>query len=364
MGVSGADADALDRVGVQLERAGQSLRRKGQRLRSSLHAAPWRGRSADRFRSEFDSVHARAIADAARFLDDAYETLARNAREQREASGSGGPSWQHRLRTWWDRHPGGWPGRFPWFGPGLPGPWLPRIPLQRFPFPRGIFPWFDGRVVPMPSPIRPPVDLGPLLLPVLIGLGVAGWGRSGPSAPAPAPRGRSATPPPQAPPPPDPRRWGRTISAAEAQAVADANIPAKERPAYGKDGEWYQCTAWAKARWREMGYKGDWNGHGKDVAGNINRSLGRPNATQPTPGAIVSFSATKYNSYGHVAVVEEVRTLPDGRIQFRVSEMNMGDGNPNVSSPMDSAEAGLPQEFKDTRWVDLGPGQVFAPFPK
>ena len=285
-------------------------------------------------------MHARAIADAARFLDDAYETLARNAREQREASGSGGPSWQHRLRVWWDRHPGGWPGRFPWFGPGLPGPWLPRLPLPRFPFPRGIFPWFDGRVVPMPSPIRPPVDLGPLLLPVLIGLGVAGWGRSGPSAPAPAPRGRSATPPS---PPPGPRpgdasgQLSSGMSVDQAKAIHDKYAQPPYAPARGPDLQ-YQCVAWAVARWNQLREQAGLpplrvnESHGATLAALNGGSTSNP----PSLGAMASYGT----GYGHVMIVEQISTGPGGATQIRVSEMNVGDTN---------YEVGLPSEFKDTR---------------
>jgi hypothetical protein len=85
----GADADALDRVGAQLERAGVDLRTRGRRLQHGLDASPWQGRSADRFRHDFAQVHLRAIEEAARFLDQAKETLHLNAEQQRSASSTG-----------------------------------------------------------------------------------------------------------------------------------------------------------------------------------------------------------------------------------------------------------------------------------
>lgn len=88
--MSGADADALDQVGVRLERAAGGLRSKADHLRSELHAAPWHGRSADRFRQEFDATYYRSIRSAAQFIDDAKEVLRRNAEEQRVASAIGG----------------------------------------------------------------------------------------------------------------------------------------------------------------------------------------------------------------------------------------------------------------------------------
>jgi uncharacterized protein YukE len=88
--MSGADADALERLGGEMERAGRRLNSGRTRLRRTIHSSPWSGASADRFRHEFDSVHSTAMAEAARFLDEARETLVRNAREQRTASGEGG----------------------------------------------------------------------------------------------------------------------------------------------------------------------------------------------------------------------------------------------------------------------------------
>jgi hypothetical protein len=100
-----------------------------------------------------------------------------------------------------------------------------------------------------------------------------------------------------------------------------------------------------------MGYDGpDWNGNGGEVAGNVNRLLGRPNATLPTVGALMSRP-------GHVAVVEQVRTLPSGQMQFRVSEMNMAGGS---TYEINHARA---EEFQMSGWMNVAPGQTFAPFP-
>lgn len=94
----GADVDALDRVGRQLEQSAAALRHKAERLSSELHAAPWHGRSADRFRQDFSAVHVRSIHSAAQFIDDAKEVLRRNADEQRVASGLG-----PRNESWWNQ---------------------------------------------------------------------------------------------------------------------------------------------------------------------------------------------------------------------------------------------------------------------
>ncbi|MCU1498034.1 MAG: hypothetical protein JWM47_1987, partial [Acidimicrobiales bacterium] len=55
-----------------------------------IHASPWHGRKADRFRHQWDGEYRRSIGMAAQFLDEAAEILRRNAREQRDASGVGG----------------------------------------------------------------------------------------------------------------------------------------------------------------------------------------------------------------------------------------------------------------------------------
>lgn len=148
--------------------------------------------------------------------------------------------------------------------------------------------------------------------------------------------------------------WGQPIKDEQAKAIADLYIKENERYKYdyadknGTGDDWYQCTVWAKARWQQMGYTGrDWSGDGGQVAANVNRLLGRPDSDAPTVGAIVSRA-------GHVGVVEEVRTLPNGVVEFRQSEMNAG-SNPDV---------GNYTEFQISEWKATVPGKyTFAPFP-
>jgi surface antigen len=371
--MSGADADALDRLGLQMEQAGRRLAANSKRLRRQINDSPWTGRNADRFRQEYNTLHTRSIAEAARFLDDAYETLSRNARQQREASGqkpgSGLSIWEQ-IKRWW---PPTWLPRLPWWGGR--GEWFP-MPFYRLPFPRLPFPW-PYRPLPLPyllpgfwRPPAVPVIPKDWITDIFIGLGIIGVatapGKPGGSEQKPAPAAPAAPPAQPAAPAtgPSSKDWGRVISADQARAIADTHVPASERHHYdfndgnGQGDDWYQCTVWAKARWREMGYTGDWRGNGADVAANINQSLGRANEYQPSQGAIVSFAS------GHVAVVEEMRTLPNGQVQFRVSEMNMGisEGNP---TRYDSADTNMARssEFRNDRWVNVGQGQTFARFP-
>jgi uncharacterized protein YukE len=86
----GADADALDELSRQLEQTGALIRRSAAQLGRSLGAAPWHGRSADRFRQSWTQDYRRCMADAASFLDQAGDELRRHAREQRAASSAQG----------------------------------------------------------------------------------------------------------------------------------------------------------------------------------------------------------------------------------------------------------------------------------
>lgn len=150
--------------------------------------------------------------------------------------------------------------------------------------------------------------------------------------------------------------WGGSIGLDRARELVNQYIPEGERQHYdfvngdGRGDDWYQCTSWARARWRQMGYTGpDWHGDGGDVASNINRLLDRPDSNTPSVGAIFSDPEMV-----HVGVVEEMRTGPNGVVQFRVSEMNMGG---------DGWRDATPDEFRENRWVNLDASYRFAAFP-
>jgi surface antigen/uncharacterized protein YukE len=125
---------------------------------------------------------------------------------------------------------------------------------------------------------------------------------------------------------------------------------------FASGGEsYYQCTAWANYRWHELGYTGPAiSGNGGAMAGNAGSTT-----YQPSLHAMASYGSGITPDYGHVMIVEEIRS--DGAI--RVSEMN-ADGRDL---------AGHPDEYRDSRWILPGAdgnyysngGQIinFAGFP-
>jgi uncharacterized protein YukE len=171
MGFTGADADALDQAAQRMERAGRQLLQRSQRLQRTLMATPWRGPTADRFRSEFNSVHLRAVSEAAAFLDEAQRALHHNADQQRKVSSAGSGAIGSPVRP---RPPifGPWPlpdirplpifPRPPSWWPTLPVvpilPFVPILPIRpslppwmRLP----MIPWFDLKPMPL-LPVTPP----------------------------------------------------------------------------------------------------------------------------------------------------------------------------------------------------------------
>jgi surface antigen len=327
MTFAGANPDQLDIAADRIQQQGRAIERSARRLRSSVNTSPWHGRSADRFRSEFNSHYFKSLVNAASFLESAQAELRRNAREQRDASSVRGSNrrgpWFHmpkfpRFPHW------GWP-RFPKF-PGFPGFRFPAIPWPRFPgLPH----------IELPSFVDLPRD-------ILIGLGLLGVavapGSKGGSQPAPQPQAtRPAAPP--APPAPKAGDPSGVLSPAgrswqDAKIVHDRSYP-PDTPR----GNAYQCAAWARARWVELlppGAKAPNFGHGVALAANNGGVVGG----DPTLGAMVSMGP---GEFGHVAIVEEI-VRSDGQVRVRISEMNTGsDGS--------GANIGNPSEYSDRRWM-------------
>jgi surface antigen len=104
----------------------------------------------------------------------------------------------------------------------------------------------------------------------------------------------------------------------------------------------YQCTAWANTRWRELGFDGQVNGNGGEMAKNAG-----PTSSTPTLHALGSYGAGTNSNPGHVMVVEEISG--DGS-RIRISEMNNGDDNWNV---------GHLNEYRDDLWLTRDAGGVF-----
>lgn len=86
----GADVEALDRLGRDLDAAAEQLASIRSRLRARIHASPWQGNDAGRFASDWDGVHRTALGAAQDALRAAGETVRRNASEQRRASSVAG----------------------------------------------------------------------------------------------------------------------------------------------------------------------------------------------------------------------------------------------------------------------------------
>lgn len=88
--MTGADIGDLERGAASLESLGGRIGAMARPLRSQLYSSHWHGGAAERFRHEWDSVHAPGLAQAEDFLRSAGHQLRREAEEQRRASGHGG----------------------------------------------------------------------------------------------------------------------------------------------------------------------------------------------------------------------------------------------------------------------------------
>lgn len=88
--MTGADIGDLERGAAQLESVGSRIGAMRNPLRSQLYSSHWHGGAADRFRSEWDSVHGPALSQAEDFLRGAGQRLRTEADQQRSASNMGG----------------------------------------------------------------------------------------------------------------------------------------------------------------------------------------------------------------------------------------------------------------------------------
>jgi len=89
-GVYGADVAQLRSTAAEFERTAQELGAIRTLLSGSVARTPWRGADAERFRGEWDRDHARALTVAAQRLQDAANTLRRNADAQEQTSAAAG----------------------------------------------------------------------------------------------------------------------------------------------------------------------------------------------------------------------------------------------------------------------------------
>lgn len=86
----GADPDALDRLAADFDRSAGALESTAVRVRASVHANPWSGPKATRFRHDWDQRHGPLLKRTAVALRAAAKQLRLQAQEQRQASSAGG----------------------------------------------------------------------------------------------------------------------------------------------------------------------------------------------------------------------------------------------------------------------------------
>lgn len=86
----GADPDALDRLAADFDRSAGVLESTAVRVRASVHANPWAGARATRFRNDWDQRHGPTLTRTALSLRSAAKQLRLQAQEQRQASSAGG----------------------------------------------------------------------------------------------------------------------------------------------------------------------------------------------------------------------------------------------------------------------------------
>ena len=86
----GADPDALERLASDFDRAAGTLEATANRVRVSVHANPWSGARATRFRNDWDQRHGPQLKRVATALRSASTHLRLQAQEQRRASSAGG----------------------------------------------------------------------------------------------------------------------------------------------------------------------------------------------------------------------------------------------------------------------------------
>lgn len=108
-GMIGADPDALERLAGDFDRGAGSLESLVLRVRTSVHANPWAGARATRFRTDWDQRHGPQLKRTATSLRTAAKQLRQQAAEQRQASSAGGLGSSATItgsgaqRPWWMR---------------------------------------------------------------------------------------------------------------------------------------------------------------------------------------------------------------------------------------------------------------------
>ncbi len=169
----------------------------------------------------------------------------------------------------------------------------------------------------------------------------SGSGRT-PSSPAPAPAAPSGGNPP---------------SAGGADRYTEAT---KTQPWLARQpGNWYQCATWASFRRQELGLSNP-GGNGDAMAGNV----GLVDPSSAGVGSLISTGDGLHRdgTYdGHVMVVEQ--KLSDSPLEFRVSEMNVGNNGSDVATPQEYRDNTIVEQRADGTWAitrdSVGDGKHF-----
>ncbi len=82
----GADVAQLRQLAKNLANGANQLDQLGQQLGSSIASSPWKGHDGDRFRSDWNSSHAKVLRAAAAGIQQASKALLQNADQQDRAS--------------------------------------------------------------------------------------------------------------------------------------------------------------------------------------------------------------------------------------------------------------------------------------
>jgi uncharacterized protein YukE len=85
----GADPEQLDSLARLFDSSGQTLENLRKRIGAVVYSAPWTGQDAEKFKSEWNSIHVRTLSAAATALAGSASYLRTKAREQVQASSAG-----------------------------------------------------------------------------------------------------------------------------------------------------------------------------------------------------------------------------------------------------------------------------------
>jgi hypothetical protein len=86
MAFLGANTEQLRNLGTKLQAGSSEIEKQSNVLTKMLEGTDWKGPDADKFRSDWRSNHATALAKVAQALEEAGKQASRNAQQQEDAS--------------------------------------------------------------------------------------------------------------------------------------------------------------------------------------------------------------------------------------------------------------------------------------